>query len=47
MKKMNKMYEAPKAEVVELNVNKDFMDGGSGNVYTTSFEVEQGDPTLG
>ena len=25
MKKMNKMYEAPKAEVVELNVNKDFM----------------------
>ena len=28
MKKMNKMYEAPKAEVVELNVNKDFMVGG-------------------
>jgi hypothetical protein len=25
MKKMNKMYEAPKAEVVELNVNKGFM----------------------
>lgn len=25
MKKMNKMYEAPKAEVVELNMNKDFM----------------------
>ena len=25
MKKMNKMYQAPKAEVVELNVNKDFM----------------------
>ena len=23
--KMNKMYEAPKAEVVELNMNKDFM----------------------
>ena len=25
--KMNKMYEAPKAEVVELNVNNGFMDG--------------------
>ena len=25
MKKMNKMYEAPKTEVVELNVNKDYM----------------------
>jgi hypothetical protein len=28
MKKMNEMYQAPKAEVVELNVNKDFMAGG-------------------
>jgi hypothetical protein len=28
MKKMNKMYEAPMAEVVELNLNKDFMQGG-------------------
>jgi hypothetical protein len=27
MKKMNKMYEAPRAEVVELNLNKDFMQG--------------------
>jgi hypothetical protein len=27
MKKMNKMYQAPKAEVVELNVNNGFMDG--------------------
>ena len=28
MKKMTKMYEAPMAEVVELNLNKDFMQGG-------------------
>lgn len=28
MKKMNKMYEAPKAELVNLDVNKDFMAGG-------------------
>jgi hypothetical protein len=27
MKKMNKMYQAPKAEMVELNVNKGFMQG--------------------
>lgn len=27
MKKMNN-YEAPKAEVIELNVNKAFMTGG-------------------
>jgi hypothetical protein len=26
MKKMNKTYEAPKAEMVELNVNCAFMD---------------------
>ena len=26
MKKMNKTYEAPKAELVELNVNCDFMN---------------------
>ena len=25
MKKMNKMYQAPKAEVIELNVNANFM----------------------
>ena len=31
MKKMNKMYQAPKAEVVELNVNNGFMDGGNWN----------------
>ena len=31
MKKMNKMYQAPKAEVVELNVNNGFMDGGTWN----------------
>lgn len=42
--KMNKMYEAPKAEVVELNLNKDFMqapgqtfEGGS---VPTDPEVE-------
>lgn len=29
MKNM-KNYEAPKAEVIELNVNKDFMLGGGG-----------------
>jgi hypothetical protein len=28
MKKMNKMYEAPKAEVVELNVKNAVMEGG-------------------
>lgn len=28
MKKMNKMYQAPKVQVIELNVNKDFMAGG-------------------
>jgi hypothetical protein len=31
MKKMNKMYEAPKAEVVELNVKNVFMAGGAGD----------------
>jgi len=29
MKKMNKMYEAPKAEVVELNVNYAIMVSGT------------------
>jgi hypothetical protein len=29
MKKMNKMYEAPKAEVVELNVMNAVMDLGA------------------
>jgi hypothetical protein len=34
MKKMNKMYEAPKAELINLDVNKDFMaGGGAGSVY--------------
>lgn len=31
MKKMNKMYQAPKAEVVELNVNSGFMNNGNWN----------------
>ena len=26
---MNEIYEAPKAEMVELNVNKSFMDPGA------------------
>jgi hypothetical protein len=43
MKKMNKMYAAPKAEVVELGMNKDFMDGGSGMMTTVSFNQEDGD----
>jgi hypothetical protein len=43
MKKMNKMYAAPKAEVVELNMNKDFMQGGTGMVQTVSYENENGD----
>ena len=30
MKKMNKMYEAPKAEMIQMNVNKSFMAGGEG-----------------
>ena len=25
MKKMNKMYEAPKAEMIQINVDKSFM----------------------
>jgi len=33
MKKMNKMYEAPKAEMIQINVDKSFMQtvtpGGS------------------
>lgn len=33
MKKMNKVYEAPKAEVVELNLNKDFMQSGTGGTW--------------
>lgn len=33
MKKMNKLYEAPKAELINLDVNKDFMmGGGAGSV---------------
>jgi hypothetical protein len=29
MKKMNKMYEAPKAEMIQLNVDKSFMHDGT------------------
>lgn len=39
--KMNKMYEAPKAEMVELNVNKSFMeDPNGGNWNGGSWEEE-------
>jgi hypothetical protein len=41
MKKMNKMYEAPKAELINLDVNKDFMQGataGSGYEGGTFWE---------
>ena len=45
MKKMNNIYEAPRAEVIELNVAKDFMQntgwggGGTTPVGTTSGTV--------
>jgi len=29
MKKMNKMYEAPKAEMIQINVDKNFMQDGT------------------
>jgi hypothetical protein len=33
MKKMNKMYEAPKAEMIQINVDKSFMDAtGDGSM---------------
>jgi hypothetical protein len=41
MKKMNKMYEAPKAEMVELNVNKGFMIDDAGTYNAGSFNVEE------
>ena len=43
MKKMNKMYEAPKAELINLDVNKDFMQGataGSGQEGITDWSEE-------
>ena len=45
MKKMNNIYEAPKAEVIELNVAKDFMQytgwgaGSTGTVGSVSGTV--------
>jgi hypothetical protein len=36
MKKMNNLYVAPKAEVIELNVNKDFMQVGGPTFTETS-----------
>ena len=38
MKKMNN-YEAPVAEVIELSVNKDFMQGVSGPTMVNSSNV--------
>lgn len=38
MKMMNKVYEAPKAEVINLNVNKAFMLSGSTESYGTETE---------
>lgn len=38
MKKMNNLYVAPKAEVIELNANKAFMQGGSGPAMTETSE---------
>ena len=38
MKQMNKNYEAPKTEVVELNVNCAFMQSGSTTAYTEEGE---------
>ena len=40
MKKMNKMYEAPKAEVIELNVNRAFMQGGVTSSDNAIFEED-------
>lgn len=37
MKKMNN-YEAPVAEVIELNVNQDFMQGLAGPTFTETSE---------
>ena len=39
MKKMNKTYEAPKAEMIQINVNKSFMADGNTN---GSVETEEG-----
>jgi len=38
MKKMNKMYEAPKAEMIQINVDKNFMAGGQ-TVLTSGYET--------
>ncbi len=39
MKKMNK-YEAPKAEMIQINVNKSFMAGGVGESTNNTPEEE-------
>jgi hypothetical protein len=38
MKKMNKMYEAPKAEMIQINVNKSFMAGGNAPSYDSTWD---------
>ncbi len=40
MKKMNKMYEAPKAEMIQMNVDKNFMAGGEGESTQTIVDPE-------
>jgi hypothetical protein len=41
MKKMNKMYEAPKAEMIQINVDKSFMQ-----TVTPSGSVDEQDGQL-
>lgn len=40
MKKMNKMYEAPKAEMVQLNVDKNLMDTPGGEWNASGSDVD-------
>jgi hypothetical protein len=40
MKKMNK-YEAPKAEMIQINVNKSFMAGGEGESVNNNTPPEE------
>jgi hypothetical protein len=39
--KMNKMYEAPKAEVVELNVMNAVMESGIGDISMDTHGVNE------
>lgn len=42
MKKMNNIYEAPKAEVIELNVCRDLMQGSGFGGGSTNAGTEVG-----